>query len=112
MAGPKSKCVYRSEDGNDYRVSLPAWEAALQTCTAPTTQPFLPKGVQRRRRMLQYNDTLKEQAITVLSPAHALWTGAVGTAIAAPESPDFATVPGTANATLQGAIGERRLNRS
>lgn len=113
MAGPTVRNRYVGDDGTNYCVRMPQWEANLQgtTPTACTTEIQLPRGYIRRKRMLRYDDTGKEQGVTVLRAADAVWTDAIGTTVAAPESPDFGTVPGSPNASWQGAIGERRLNR-
>jgi hypothetical protein len=113
MAGPNQFAVYHADDGNAYKVAMPLWEFNLNTGGAgATTQPAYPRGWQRRKRALRYNSTGREEQITVLSVSDTIWTGAIGTAIAAPQSPDFGTTPGSPNATLQGAMGERRLTRA
>lgn len=113
MAGSTTHGVYVSDDGNSYSVRLPLWEYNLNSGAAhPTVETSLPRGYIRRKRMVRYNDNLRENGVTCLSNANTLYTSAIGQAIAAPESPDFGTVPGSPNATLQGAIGERRLNRA
>lgn len=113
MAGPMVHNRYVSDDGNNYCVSMPTWEAALQSITPTpcTTEPKLPRGYHRRKRLLRYNDSGREQSVTVLDDADTTWTAAIGTAVAAPESPDFSTVPGSPNAHWEAAVGERRLNR-
>ena len=113
MAGPTVRAQYLSDDGNHYCVELPTWESAMQgtTAVACTTQAKLPRGYHRRKRLFRYDSNGQEQAVTVLLPTDTLWTTAIGTAKAMVQSPDFNTVPGTANATFQGAIGERRLDR-
>jgi hypothetical protein len=103
MAGATQLAVYNSDDGNAYRIRLPAWEAALQTVTAPTTEPQLPKGYRRRKRYYRVTGTGKEGSVTVCSASDALYTNAVGTAVSIP-----VLGSGTAAAsTLQGRTGER-----
>jgi hypothetical protein len=104
MAGASVLAVYSSDDGDDYRVRMPAWEGALQTVGTVTTQPGLPRGYRRRKRYYRVTATGREGTITVLSVGHALWTDPVGTAVTIPTLGS-----GTATAcTLQGATGERR----
>lgn len=113
MAGPTSKCVYIAEDGTHYSVRLPTWEAtlgqavggSLQTCTAPTTEPPLPKGIRRRKRYLRDNSTGREQAITVLDSGQPVWTAALNHGAIMPTLGN--AVPLTDNVTLQGRTGER-----
>jgi hypothetical protein len=106
MAGPTTKAVYVSDDTTSYAIRLPAWEAALQTVSAVTTEPPLPKGYRRRKRFYRVTSTGKEGSITVCSASDALYTSAMGTAVSIP-----VLGSGTAAAsTLQGRTGERDKN--
>ena len=113
MAGPAVRDVYAADDGNNYAVSLPAWEANVtnhaatltQGATAATTEPDLPKGVQRRKRYYVITATGKEGSFTVLNVGSNLWTSPAGTALTIPLF--NAATPGADNATLRGRTGEK-----
>jgi hypothetical protein len=106
MAGASVVAVYTSDDSNDYRVRMPAWEGALQTVGTVTTEPQLPKGYRRRKRYYKVTSSGREGSITVLDVGNALWTDPPGTALSIPTLGS-----GTATAcTLQGSTGERRKN--
>lgn len=118
MAGPTVEAQYKSDDGVTYCVRLPAWEGNLQnhagtlgpqTVTACSGQASLPRGYIRRKRMVRLTTTGRENGVTILDPASALWTATFNTPVVL----DLfnAAPPGADNATLQGAIGERRLKR-
>lgn len=104
MAGPSVLAVYSSDDGDDYRVRMPAWEGSLQTVGTVTTEAGLPKGYRRRKRYYRITSSGKEGSITVLDAGHALWTDPPGTAVSIPVLGSGTS----AAATLQGATGERR----
>jgi len=107
MAGATVKDVYSSDTtGVDYAVRLPSWEAALQTASAATTEPPLPKGISRRKRYYRITSTGKEGSVTCLSITDALWTDPPGTAVSIPVLGSGSA----AAATLQGNTGERRRN--
>lgn len=114
MAGPTTKAVYTGDDGTAYAVRLPTWEynvadhgaTLTQAGTPATTQPNLPKGTRRRKRFYVITATGVEGSFTVLDSTSNLWTSAPGTAITIPLF--GAAVPGSDNATLRGATGERR----
>lgn len=114
MSGPMTHAVYIADDATHYCIRLPQWEAnlanhagdALQTVTACTTEPSLPKGLRRRKRYYQITATGQEGSVTVLSATSAAWIDPAGTALVVPLF-DAAT-PGANNATLRGATGERR----
>lgn len=105
MAGPMARYVYTSDDATAYAVRMPQWEAALQTATAATTQPNLPRGIRRRKRYYRITATGREGSITVLDSADAVYTAAFGTAVIIPLF--GVATPGTANATWEGRTGER-----
>ena len=104
MAGVSGRYVYTADDGTDYAVRMPTWEATLQTATAATTEAGLPKGVRRRKRYYRITASGKEGSVTVCSAANALYTNAPGTAVTIPL---FGATPGGANGTLEGRTGER-----
>lgn len=104
MSGPTVLAVYTSDDGNDYKVRIPVWEASLQTPGTPTTQPQLPRGYRRRKRYYRITASGKEGSVTVLNAGEPIWADAVGTAVSIP-----VLGSGTSAAsTWQGATGERR----
>jgi hypothetical protein len=103
MAGPTTLAVYNSDDGNAYRIRLPSWEAALQTVSAPTIEPPLPRGYRRRKRFYRITSSGKEGSVTVCSASDALYTNAVGTAVSIPVLGSGSAAAGT----LQGRTGER-----
>ena len=113
MAGPMSHCVYISDDGNNYKVRVPTHNAtlgqaaggALQSCTAATTEPALPKGYRPRKRYVQNTATGRENAVVVFDRTSALYTSPFGHG-AIVETMGAAT-PLTNNATLRGRTGER-----
>ena len=99
------RAIYTSDDGNDYSVRLPSWEANLQSASAATTEPSLPKGYQRRKRYYKITAGGREGTVTVLSVASTLWTNPFGTGVIIPLF--GAATPSTANATLEGRTGEK-----
>jgi hypothetical protein len=103
MAGAASHYVYSSDNGTDYRALHPTWVAGVQTATAATTEPTLPKGMKPRRRYFRITSSGKERSVVVFSAADTLYTAAFGTALSMPTLGS-----GTATAcTLTGRTGEK-----
>lgn len=108
MTGTATHINYISDDGNTYRVLVPSWQATFTGDAAATATVGLPKGYQRRKRMLRDSTTGKEYKITVGDITKAAWTTGFG---ATPGTEP--TIPGHAGATTTyaGRIGERDLIR-
>lgn len=112
MSGPSAKYVYTDDSGTARAVTMPVWEAVVsdfaavldQGQTPATTEPALPRGVQRRKRYYRITATGKEGSLTVLDPVSNVWTAAAGTAILIPL---FNSAVVANNATLEGRTGER-----
>jgi len=103
MSGAMAHYVYTADDATAYRIKAPTWVAGIQTATAASTQPTLPKGLRPRRRYLRVTATGKEHSVVVFDSADALYTEAFGTAVSIPTLGS-----GTATAcTAQGRTGER-----
>jgi hypothetical protein len=79
-----SHYVYNSDDGTAYKVRAPVWVAGLQTATAATTEPTIPKGYKTRRRFLRNTSSGKEHSVVVMSASDTLYTSAFGTAYSIP----------------------------
>lgn len=117
MSGPMIHARYKGDDGTNYQVRLPDWEANFvnhagtigQNLTVATTEPPLPKGIRRRKRYYVLDSSGVEGSVTVLDPASTLWTAALGAPM---EVPLFNAAVVTAdNAKLRGRTGERtKLN--
>lgn len=106
MAGPADHRAYHSDDGVTYRVLMPTWQSGLTGDAAQATGQGLPRGYQRRHRMLQDTATGREIKITVGSITSSAWTAAFGATATV-------TVPGNPGAAYvyAGRIGERDLIR-
>jgi hypothetical protein len=112
MSGASARYVYTADDGTAYAVRIPVWEANLadhaatigQTATAATTEPGLPKGVQRRKRYYNITATGKEGSFTVLDPVSSIYTAAAGHVL---QVPLFNSAVAADNATLRGRTGEK-----
>lgn len=106
MAGTADHRTYVSDDGNTYRILMPTWQSGLTGDAVLASGQGLPRGYQRRHRMIQDTATGKEIKITVGSITSASWTAAFG-------SVATVTPPGHAATTWHyaGRIGERDLIR-
>jgi hypothetical protein len=103
MAGAAAHYVYTADDATAYRKLMPTWVAGVQTATAASTQPAVPKGLKPRRRYFRITATGKERSVVVLDAADAFYTAAFGTALSMPTLGS-----GTATAcTLTGRTGEK-----
>jgi hypothetical protein len=105
MAGAAARYVYTSDDGTDYAVRMPTWEATLQSASAATTEAPLPKGYQRRKRYYRLTASGREGSVTVCDSTNGIYTADFGTGVIIPT---WATAtPGSNNATWEGRTGEK-----
>jgi hypothetical protein len=112
MSGASARYVYTADDGTAYAVRMPTWEANVadhaatigQTASLATTEPDLPKGVQRRKRYYVITATGKEGSFTVLDPTSSIYTAAKGHVL---QVPLFNSAVAADNATLRGRTGEK-----
>jgi hypothetical protein len=108
MAGPATHINYISDDGTTYRVLVPNWQKTFTGDATATATVGLPKGYQRRHRLLKGDTTGREYRVTVGDVTKAAWTSGIGAAVASPP-----VIPGSPDAAFHyaGRIGERDLER-
>jgi len=109
MAGARGTFVYRSDDGNDYVVSVDTSNASAGGFTASTGQPNKPLNMKMRHVLLRHPNTGRERKLWIAQPDNSLYSGS-GAATATIE--DFSTSPSVQTAyQVKGRIGERRYAR-
>jgi hypothetical protein len=107
MAGPMTHADYVADDGNTYRIRIPAWVATLQSAAAAASVVHKPTGLRPRKRYYRVTATGAERSFVVLAASNAMYTDAYNTAVTVENGVYGGT--GVA-ATLQGRTGERTKN--